>query len=59
MCWVGPQVEYQGETYDFGKPFARMTVKESILHFNPDIAAADLDDLAVGIGAMPDVWVST
>lgn len=39
------QVEYQGETYDFGKPFARMTVKESILHFNDDIAAADLDDL--------------
>ncbi len=37
-------IEYQGETYDFGKPFARMSVKESILHFNPDIAAADLDD---------------
>ena len=40
-----PQIEYQGETYDFGKPFARMTVKESILHFNPDIAAEDLDSL--------------
>jgi len=39
------QIEYQGDTYDFGKPFARMTVKESILHFNPDIDAADLDDL--------------
>ena len=31
--------------YDFGRPFARMTVRESILHFNPDIQAADLDDL--------------
>ncbi|MCB1802877.1 MAG: lysine--tRNA ligase, partial [Gammaproteobacteria bacterium] len=40
-----PTVEYQGETYDFGKPFTRMTVKEAILHYNPDIAAADLDDL--------------
>jgi lysyl-tRNA synthetase class 2 len=40
-----PQVEYQDETYDFGKPFARMSVRESILHFNPDIEAADLDDL--------------
>ena len=30
-------VEYQGETYDFGRPFARMTVKESIVRFNPDI----------------------
>jgi lysyl-tRNA synthetase class 2 len=37
-------IEYQGETYDFGKPFARMTVKDSILHFNPDIPAADLED---------------
>ncbi|MDR9437556.1 MAG: amino acid--tRNA ligase-related protein, partial [Thiohalophilus sp.] len=38
-------VTYQGETYDFGKPFARMSVKESILHFNPDIQSDDLDDL--------------
>lgn len=40
-----PQVDYQGETYDFGKPFARMTVKESIRHFNPEIAVEDLDDM--------------
>ncbi len=38
-------VTYQGEAYDFGKPFARMSVKESILHFNPDISSDDLDDL--------------
>ena len=38
-------IEYQGETYDFGKPFDRMTVKESILHFNPDISEAQIDDL--------------
>ncbi|MCB1735263.1 MAG: lysine--tRNA ligase [Gammaproteobacteria bacterium] len=38
-------IKYQGEEYDFGQPFARMTVKESILHFNPDIQAAELDDL--------------
>ncbi len=38
------EIRYQGETYDFGKPFARMTVKESILHFNPDIPAQDLED---------------
>jgi len=40
------QVHYQGERYDFGKPFVRMSVKESILHFNPEITAADLEDLA-------------
>jgi lysyl-tRNA synthetase class 2 len=39
------QVQYQGETYDFGKPFTRMSVKESILHFNPDLSEADLNDL--------------
>lgn len=38
-------VRYQGEEYDFGKPFARMTVKESILHYNPDLSAAQLDDI--------------
>ncbi|MDD5271356.1 MAG: lysine--tRNA ligase [Methylovulum sp.] len=35
-------ISYQGEEYDFGKPFQRMTVVESILHFNPDLTAADL-----------------
>jgi len=35
----------QGETYDFSKPFTRMTVKESILHYNSDIPAEDLEDL--------------
>jgi lysyl-tRNA synthetase class 2 len=38
-------ITYQGEEYDFGKPFTRMTVKESILHFNPDITEAQLDDI--------------
>ena len=37
------KVSYQGETYDFGKPFARMTVVEAILHFNPDISAQQLE----------------
>jgi lysyl-tRNA synthetase class 2 len=35
-------IEYQGDQYDFGKPFVRMTVLESILHFNPDLTLADL-----------------
>ena len=39
------EVTYQGETYHFGKPFERMTVTESIVKYNPDIDAADLDDL--------------
>lgn len=39
------QIDYQGDTYDFGKPFARMSVKESIMHFNPDVTEAQLDDM--------------
>lgn len=35
-------ITYQGEQYDFGKPFDRMTVVESILHFNPSITQEQL-----------------
>jgi lysyl-tRNA synthetase class 2 len=34
----------QGQDYDLGKPFRRMTVRDSILHFNPDISAQAIDD---------------
>ena len=37
------KVQYQGEEYDFGKPFARMTVTESILHFNPGFRREELE----------------
>lgn len=37
-------ITYQGDSYDFGKPFTRMTVKESILHFNPELKVEQLDD---------------
>lgn len=35
-------VEYQGEHYDLGKAFRRMTVIESILHYNSDISEENL-----------------
>jgi lysyl-tRNA synthetase class 2 len=38
-------IRYQGEIYDFGRPFQRLTVREAVLHFNPAITAAELDDL--------------
>jgi len=38
------QLSYQGETYDFSKPFARRSVEEVILEFNPDIDADRLRD---------------
>ena len=38
-------IEYQGSQYDFGKPFQRISVRDSILQFNPDLTAADIDNL--------------
>jgi len=39
-------ITYQGEDYDFGKPFDRMTVVESILHFNPALTNEQLNHRA-------------
>jgi len=36
---------HQGQEINFSQPFARMTVVESILHFNPDIKGDELHDL--------------
>jgi len=55
------EVDYQGRTFDFGKPFARMTVREAVLHYNPQISAEQLDDLdatrqaaeALGVAVKP------
>ncbi|MEW6036799.1 MAG: lysine--tRNA ligase [Pseudomonadota bacterium] len=38
----GTVVTHQGKDYDLGRPFRRMTVLESILHYNPDIRAEQL-----------------
>ncbi len=35
-------VQHQGRHYDLGRPFRRMTVLESVLHYNHEIAASDL-----------------
>jgi len=49
-------IEYQGQHLDFGRPFRRMTVRDSILHFNPGFTTEDVDDpnaarkLAAGLG---------
>ncbi|MDT8387601.1 MAG: lysine--tRNA ligase [Thiogranum sp.] len=43
-------ISYQGESYDFGAPFARMSVKESILFFNPEIQVAQLEEIEAARG---------
>ncbi|MBE0464192.1 MAG: lysine--tRNA ligase [Halomonadaceae bacterium] len=38
-------LEYQGASYDFGQPFKRLTLKQSILDHGDGISDADLDSL--------------
>ncbi|OUS25269.1 lysine--tRNA ligase [Gammaproteobacteria bacterium 45_16_T64] len=50
------EIVYGDDTFDFGQPFERMTILESILHFNDDITLEQLNDmesakaLAEGLG---------
>ena len=40
------KITNEGNTYDFSKPFARMSVFDSILHFNPGITGESISELA-------------
>jgi lysyl-tRNA synthetase class 2 len=50
-------ITYQGEQYDFSKPFTRITVKDSILSFNPQLTSADLDTLEAARKAATDLRI--
>ena len=39
------EVVYQGDTFDFSKPFQRLTVFDSILHYNPELSKEDLSTI--------------
>ena len=39
-------ITYQGDEYDIGKPFTRLSLFDSILQCNPDLKAEDLTTLA-------------
>ncbi|CAA0090060.1 Lysine--tRNA ligase [Zhongshania aliphaticivorans] len=38
-------ISYQGSEYDFAKPFTRLSVFDSVLHYNPNISAEQLADI--------------
>jgi len=38
-------IEYQGQVIDFNQPFARMSVKEAILKYHPNVPAAQLENI--------------
>ncbi|MDX1353225.1 MAG: lysine--tRNA ligase [Thiomicrorhabdus sp.] len=39
------KVPYQGQEFDFGKPFARLSMKEAILQYNPGVTAEQLESV--------------
>jgi lysyl-tRNA synthetase class 2 len=50
------EIVYQDETFDFRQPFTRISVRDSILHFNPSLTGEQIDTLegarsvAAGLG---------
>lgn len=39
------EVHYQGQVFDFSKPFERITIRDAILKYNPEITAEQIDNL--------------
>jgi len=39
------KINYQGDVYDFGKSFTRLSVFDSILQFNKNLSASDIDNI--------------
>lgn len=52
------KVAYQGETFDFGKPFARLSVFDAILQFNPELTTADISDRGAAVTVAEKLGVS-
>ena len=51
-------VYYQGGTYDFSRPFTRVTVFDAILQHNPDISAQQLSDASAARRIAQDLGIS-
>jgi len=50
-------VSYGEETFDFGKPFARMSMREAILEFNPEVTLEQLDDYDLACEVAKDLKI--
>jgi lysyl-tRNA synthetase class 2 len=40
------QLSYQGEIYDLAKPFRRLTIKDAVLLYNPELDKSAVEDIA-------------
>ncbi|WOJ93719.1 lysine--tRNA ligase [Congregibacter variabilis] len=51
------QVAYQGQVFDFSKPFARMTVTEAILAYNPSLSLSDICERELAKSVAKDLGI--
>jgi len=51
------EISYQGETFDFGKTFERLTVEEVICKYNPDIDASRLREREYLVGVCDSLGI--
>ncbi len=52
-------IEYQGDVFDFGQPFKRMTVAESVLHYNPELDITRFEEQTYCRKVAQDIGIQT
>ena len=52
-------VQYGEETFEFGQPFARLSMKESVLQFNPEVTLEQLATLEGALEVAKDLKIKT
>lgn len=50
-------VKYGDQEFDFGKPFAKLTMKEAICKYRPETAMADLDDMDKAVAIAQSIGI--
>ncbi len=52
------EITYQGETFDFGKDFDRVSVTDSILKYNTNLNSGDIDNLESATKVAEDLGIN-
>ena len=53
------QVTYGDQVFDFGKPFARLTMREAIKKYRPETELSDLDDFDKAVALAQSLGIKT
>ncbi|MEJ2042960.1 MAG: lysine--tRNA ligase [Reinekea sp.] len=52
------EIHYQGRDYDFAKPFARLTMFDSVLQYNPELKAEQIATLSAAAEVAQNLGIS-